>query len=222
MTTETLKQLETDLTDLSLWYRPESSDGPVFHQVYVEREYDIGLCNPKLIVDAGANVGYASHFFATEYPLAKIAAIEPDRDNFDLLWRNLESFGDRVSKLHAAVWTHYARLKVIRGQYRGGLPWAYQVRPADPTETPDVFGMTIDLLLRGNYKKIDLLKMDIEGAEAPIFNANPSWIDRVDNIAIELHDDSHFGNATAAFHKAIDGQGFTIETRGQLTIARRD
>jgi hypothetical protein len=39
--------------------------------------------------------------------------------------------------------------------------------------------------------------------------------------AIELHDDTQFGNATAAFHRAIAGQEFDVTLSRELTVCRR-
>ena len=55
--------------------------------------------------------------------------------------------------------------------------------------------------------------MDIEGAEAVLFkkgNGVDAWIDKVDNIAIELHDDSEFGPCTSVFADAIADRGFDV------------
>ena len=61
--------------------------------------------------------------------------------------------------------------------------------------------------------------MDIEGAEAVVFGRNfESWIDKVDNIAIELHADSPFGDAHKAFFSAQKGRDLQIKEAGELTL----
>jgi hypothetical protein len=49
--------------------------------------------------------------------------------------------------------------------------------------------MTIDKIMK-NYSlsKIDILKVDIEGAEKEVFSDTLSWIEKVDSIIIELHE----------------------------------
>jgi hypothetical protein len=62
----------------------------------------------------------------------------------------------------------------------------------------------------------------VEGAEAVIFSGNNrSWLDKVEVIAIELHDDSAFGNSPAIFFNAIEGRGFDVSRSGDLTICRK-
>ncbi len=39
------------------------------------------------------------------------------------------------------------------------------------------------------FSEVDLLKLDIEGAEADLFrDGPPDWLKRVTNVAVELHD----------------------------------
>jgi hypothetical protein len=64
--------------------------------------------------------------------------------------------------------------------------------------------------------------MDIEGAEGVVFGESAQrWIDRVDNLAIELHDDSYFGDCTGIFSKAITGRGFVVTKHRDVTLCRR-
>lgn len=61
--------------------------------------------------------------------------------------------------------------------------------------------------------------MDVEGAEAALF-AHPdlSWLDRIDHLAIELHDDSSFGPATPLFEAAIAGRPHRRTHEGETTV----
>jgi hypothetical protein len=63
--------------------------------------------------------------------------------------------------------------------------------------------------------------MYIEGAEVAVFRDNYSWLDRVEKIAIELHDDSIFGSATDTFYNAVRGQEFEFSRSADLTICSR-
>jgi len=139
------------------------------------------------------------------------------------LQRNLAAYGSRARPIRAAIWSRTVPLVISQETYRDGREWAKQVRSCRPGETADVEGVDIGTLLAASdHVKLSLLKMDIEGAEAVVFSDNfQSWLDETDAIAIELHDDSVFGNATEVFFSAINGQGFTIARSGELTICRR-
>ena len=72
-------------------------------QVFLDNEYDFrAVERPQVIVDAGANIGLASILFANRYPQAKILAIEPEHDNFNLLADNVRSY-DNIVPLQAAL-----------------------------------------------------------------------------------------------------------------------
>ena len=206
-----------------LYYRLGSSDLDVFEQIFIDREY-APLCDlPEvgLILDCGANIGYSSAFFLSRFPSCCVIAIEPEQGNFSMLERNLKAYGSRAKVIRAGIWNENVPLRVSREQYRDGREWTAQVQPCEEQHEPEFQGMTVSSLLEtSGYNRISLLKMDIEGAEAVVFQKNIDWLESVDAIAIELHDDSSFGEATEIFHKAIRGRGFTISRSGELTICR--
>lgn len=205
--------------------RKGTSDPDVFKQIFVDREYACldDLENVDLILDCGANVGYSSAYFLSCFPDARVVAVEPDSGNVEALARNLAPYGGRAQIVQAGVWSHDTPLAMSEEAYRGGGEWARQVRPCRPGEKSDLRGVSVETLLaQSGADRISILKVDIEGAEAVVFaDGYEAWIDRVDVITIELHDDSSFGNATQVFNDAIRGQGFNISHSGELTVCRR-
>jgi FkbM family methyltransferase len=178
------------------------------------------LTNIELIMDLGANVGYASAYFLTHFPRAQLIAVEPDPANFAMLKRNMVPYGDRVRILHAGVWSHPTRLTIRDIPYRDGREWARQV---EECKKGDIDAVDIPTLLRhSGHDRISLLKIDIEGAEAVLFaDRYQSWIDKVSTIAIELHDDSFFGDCSHIFFSAINDLDFQVSRSGDLTICKR-
>ena len=60
----------------------------------------------------------------------------------------------------------------------------------DTQAGPPINAYSMDELLRQFVKPgqvIDLMKIDVEGAEADIFSTDARWLDRVRNLVIELH-----------------------------------
>src|SRR5262245_60653570 len=208
-----------------LFGRRYSSDLDVFDQIFIQREYECldDLREVGLVIDCGANVGYSSAYFLSHHPKSRIIAVEPDPENFAMLRRNLAPYGTRVTLIHAGVWSHTTRLALSECRYRDGLEWSRQVRVFEPGDMEAIEGVDIGTLLKfSGQNRISLLKVDVEGVEKVIFSANyQSWLGRVDAIAIELHDDSTFGDATGAFFTAIEGRGFNVSHSGELTICRK-
>jgi len=206
--------------------RPDSTDFLVFGQTFVSEPYACldALPEVEFIVDCGANVGFASAFLLSQFPRASLYAIEPDPGNFELLERNLAPYGSRVRTELAGVWSHNARLKIEERPYRGGGAWARQVRECAAGEASDIEAIDIPTVMaRNSRERISILKMDIEGSECVVFSAPNvgSWLPSVDCLAVELHDDTHFGPCADVFHRAIAGQGFSVTQSHELTVCRR-
>jgi len=106
-----------------------------------------------------------------------------------------------------------------------GRAWSRQVQPVARAGagTPAVPAVTIDAVMRMcGADRISILKLDVEGAEAELFRSSAPWIGAVDAIAVDLHDDAGFGNATAAFDAAVASiGGMDVERSGELVIAHR-
>jgi FkbM family methyltransferase len=209
-----------------LMVRPGSSDLYVFNQVFVALEYSFVPNIPPdgLIIDAGANVGYTSCYFLSRFPDCRIIAIEPDSSNVKALRANLLPYGDRATVIQAALWSQDTELSFAKAPYRDGREWSRQVaaRTAE-NGLVQCRGIALpSLISRFKLGRIDLLKVDIEGAEGEVFRSlTQEWLGITDCIAIEIHNDSEFGDCEAIFHAAVSTQEFEKHHAGELTICRR-
>lgn len=207
-----------------VWLRQGSSDSFVFKQIFVHREYEClrHLADGGLVIDCGANVGYSSVYLLSVFPKCRVVAVEPDEGNFSMLQRNVEAFGERVRCVRAGVWSQCAPLAISQDKYRDGAEWTKQVRVCGPGEVAEFNGVDINALLaESGQDRISLLKMDIEGAEAVVFSENyEGWLTKVDTIAIELHNDSIFGDGEKVFYSAIEGRNVQLAKSGELVICR--
>ena len=203
-----------------LQVRANTSDKQVFGMIHVDGEYEPldDLDNVRLIVDCGANVGYASAYFLTRFPQAQAIAVEPDDRNFEMLRDNMQPYGNRVSLRHAGIWSHTAGLVICRNEYRDGAEWATQVRECRDGETADVQATNIGTLLaESGCDAIDLLKIDIERSELVVFARNyESWLGRVRNLVIELHDEE----CRRVFFEALSPYVYDLCESGELTICK--
>ena len=202
--------------------RPNTSDAQTFRQVFLEEQYrtDWDL-HPKVIVDAGANIGCASVYFAMCYPEAKIIALEPELTNFDLLCTNCRPYPN-IHPIRAALWSKDSHVNVANPsaahfEFRVEETNAESAIPAmsmgQILELPEVASSL-------NNARLDLLKIDIEGAEREVFSAaDLAWLERVEIIMIELHDRRSPGSSLA-FYRAITAHNFEQATMGE-TIAVR-
>jgi FkbM family methyltransferase len=158
-----------------------SSDPLVFDQIFVNADLADLICrvpDARTIVDLGANVGYASIVFLNAFPDAFVLAVEPDPRNAVICACNLGPYGSRVRLVEAAAWSRSCGLMLVRGAFRDGKEWSTQVRPAQPGEEADVKALDMPTLLQMYPGPvIDILKIDIEGAESTLFGEDAeSWL----------------------------------------------
>lgn len=171
--------------------RPGTSDVAVFQQIFVELEYGCleFLSAPRWIIDCGANVGYSSAYFLSRFPEARVVAIEPAAGNYQMLVQNTAFFGERITPIQAGLWSHNARLRICHKEVGDCKEWAFFVEEAAPGEAYDVESLSLDsVLAQVGAPKIDLLKVDIEGAEKVVFaDSAAAWLQLVEAVVIELH-----------------------------------
>jgi FkbM family methyltransferase len=149
------------------------------------------LSSIRFVVDAGANVGTAAFLFYTTFPQASIYSIEADHSNHSALVANMQINNcQRVTPRHAALWGRAQQLTVSKSQ----MHWGRKVSDTEP-DTRDanpVSAITLsEILIESPHGQIDVLKMDIEGAEESIFDESVgdglAWLKKVRYLAIEIH-----------------------------------
>lgn len=167
-----------------------TSDVATCRQVFVRTQYQLDEVNPPaIIVDAGANIGLSSIYFVNRCPNARIFAIEPEEGNFRLLKKNVAPY-PRIVPIRAALWGAAGTLQIVDPSLGH---WGYQTRNSVDGNTPvigSVAAVTIPDLMRSyDFAHIDMLKMDIEGAEEEVLANCSTWIDDVGVLIVELHED---------------------------------
>jgi FkbM family methyltransferase len=199
------------------WFRQGTSDVQVIRQIFVRREYQFleSLKDVHTIADLGANIGGAAAFFLNLFPQAQVVAMEPAPENFQVLELNLAPYGQQTKPVQAAVWPTSTDLQLVRGHFRDKLDWSNQVKPAEDKTADIIRGITVpELLAEAQQDKIDLLKIDIEGAEKELFTGDTSWLSQVRNLCIEIHDE----RCRQAVMNAFKSYQFQVENRQETSL----
>jgi FkbM family methyltransferase len=177
--------------------RHNSDDPLMYRDVLTNKEYlpltTVGVDpqSVRVIIDAGANVGYASIFFADIFPHAIIYAIEPEYKNFKMLQANirLAKLSHRIKPYLGALMPNDGSVKCVMG-YRGFQECSVMVRPVDASAEAVTSWCFDSFLTLIKEDAVDILKVDIEGAEFGIFeeykNAAPIF-QKTTSIAVEIH-----------------------------------
>ncbi len=177
------------LAGTSLFVRSGTLDVKVAISSLVEQEHrDVKCDDPRFIIDAGANIGSASIYFARRFPNARIIAVEPEKDNFEMLCKNAEPYPNIVP-IQAALWSERT-MREIQDRHTGSLGFTI----SETTNRKQATGQKVDcltiqdLMEQHGIDRIDLLKMDIEGAEKEVLGNSDGWINKVNALTAELHD----------------------------------
>jgi len=121
--------------------------------------------------------------------------------------------------VQAALWDADEEIAVCDP---GRGAWSYYVQEAGKTFAPSgkLPGLSMRTLIsRLGIDSIDILKIDIEGAEARVFSGDSSWLDITRSIIVELHDRFEPGCARA-FYGAIGKFPFLQDIDGESVIVR--
>jgi FkbM family methyltransferase len=184
------------------YLRRDTSDIKVLNQIFISGEYDLSalkrykeilnfvdmafsLNRPPLIIDCGANNGISSLFFAFEYQNAKIVAVEPDPENFEML--NLNTANLLIDKYQLAVTSSKAELNL---DYADGSAWGVRTKPRGNIDSAIIQSVGInELYIKYGQENIPfIVKLDVEGAEFEIFSSNIEWLKHTPIVIVELHD----------------------------------
>ncbi|WP_099464658.1 FkbM family methyltransferase [Parabacteroides provencensis] len=195
------------------YFRLGTTDLGIFEQIFYSKQYEIDICSPEYIIDGGANIGLATCYFKEKWPMSKIVAIEPEDSNFELLKLNTANFKD-VNLLKAAVWNKscFLSFNSVHANFD-----SFSVKESNTCTS--ISAITIaEILSRYNYPRIDLLKMDIEGAEKKVFDETAhQWLPLVNTLVIELHDRMQFGCAKSVF-STLSVYDYILDIKGENFI----
>jgi FkbM family methyltransferase len=156
----------------------------------------------KTILDCGANIGDETIRFALHHPDAEIISVEADPENYEVLNYNFREV-NRITIVNAAVWDSDTELYVFKNP--NGNPESSWVSEK-PSSIP-IKALRIESLMKIKaWEKIDILKLDVEGAEKQIFSGNTEWLKLVNCLIFEVPDSDAPGTTQLIFEKIKDTQ----------------
>ena len=161
----------------------------LFDEIFVEGGYYIDLdAKQPEIVDCGSNIGMATLFFKKVFPECRITAFEPEPETFAILSRNIAMNGLKdVRAYNAAVSNEEGEISFYSDpevpgsgmmsmmDARSGMGRTQKVRTVKLSDYLD--------------REIDLLKLDVEGAEHQVFQdlEGAKKMGLIKNMIIEYH-----------------------------------
>ncbi|KAK4210603.1 methyltransferase sdnD [Rhypophila decipiens] len=211
--------LELVKTDQISYYAISKIEAQFIHkEIFTDHCYDIAdLPSDAFIVDAGANIGLFSLYMKQKHPKSKILAFEPAPECFNVLTRNLALNSWSLPGVTALQLGLSSKAGTLPLTYFPNLPGNSTLLPEEKNklyeeavrkrgkETADArFGGAVKVdvklerlsdVLREQYPdgpdKIDLLKVDVEGAELDVLKGmdDEHW-KLVQNVVVETWEPS--------------------------------
>lgn len=165
-------------------------DSIAVKEVLVDEEYHflspfLKLCSSPVIVDIGAHIGMFSLWVYNQNPKSKILMVEANPTSYDILLRNIGKVfpEEQYEVLNKAAWKNADVLTFsTEGNSIGN-----KVSPDGNIEITGISFADIVKTSCENSVSIDLMKIDIEGAEESFFETAGSELDKVERLVIELH-----------------------------------
>ena len=202
---------------LKVDYRFNRGDLQSLKEVFFDHSYDVAIpFQPRTILDLGANIGMASLWLWQKYQPEKIIAVEPDPSNAEIAARNLSGNAVRSEVLRAAVGstTGTAWLAQRAESNLGEVLSRSPTNSKTAIEVP-VIGIA-ELMARFGNGGVDLVKMDIEGAEGALLGGDLAWLGGVRALVVEFHADRV---DSAKLIQRVQAAGFT---HSQVNVARQE
>lgn len=162
-----------------------------------------------IIYDCGSNVGVSILYYKSIYPLAKVKAFEPDKNVVTCLKKNLQANKiDDVEVIEEAVWVNNNGIEFGSEGADGGSVFF----TGNKISLPSI--RLKDLLEKES--KIDLLKMDIEGAEVEVLSDCADQLAKIKFLFVEYHSWKNQPQQLDILLKLLNASGFryTIQSIG--------
>jgi FkbM family methyltransferase len=152
-----------------------------YKEIFLKEVYAFNSDNDSpYIIDCGSNIGLSIFYFKQRFPNSKILAFEADKSIFNILEHNILEYKLKDVVLNnSAVWVEDGFINFCNeGGFSGRI-----IKPGD-----SVFSIVPSVKLSSIINsQVDLLKLDIEGAEAMVVKSIEPKLRFVDKIFIEYH-----------------------------------
>lgn len=169
-----------------------------------------------IIFDLGAHIGLSILYFKIKYPNSKIVAFEPNSNIFPILQENMEYNHLTNVELHNIAVGSKNEIRTFYIDNSGNDAFStgsFNKDAWNGEQTSTTINVKCEQLSKYVNEEIDILKMDIEGAETEVFKelVESDRLKYIKNILIEYHPIND-GNSKNII-KLLNENGFETVTK---------
>jgi len=158
----------------------ENTVWPFYSQFFQDAYGCLRINEEDVVLDAGASVGFFSIYAASR--CKRVIAVEPERESFEALTLNRRlNRASNITAINRALWSAPGSVRMTGH----GVLFRIDSSAVARDESSYVPCTTIDLLLEELDCSVDVVKMDVEGAER--YCADGSYLRSVREIVVETH-----------------------------------
>jgi len=198
-------ETETDLPGIKFRIPDAASFLASWDEIFEREIYNFitSTENPR-ILDCGANVGVSCLYFLTRFPKARVTAFEPDPIIFSYLKENMVRSGlAEIELVDKGVWDSCGTLRFrSEGSDAGRIEF-----------TPGTGMIEISTVRLRDYlnEPVDMLKIDIEGAETTVLTDIAPYLPNIRNIFVEYHSFSGQSQTLGRVIQILTDGGFRLQ-----------
>jgi FkbM family methyltransferase len=210
------------LLDWEIRYFDLATFAFVVEEIFLERIYELDLPDEPRILDCGANIGLASLFFAWRHPGARISAFEPGPATFEVLRANLDAAGVDADLRQVAVSDRAGEVLLYNPGGAGSVGSSVVTSRRADAPSDRVKAITLSSAVD---ERIDLLKLDVEGAEHQVLRelVDSGAIDQIDHIISDVNHHLVHGDELGRTLVLLEEAGFGYQISAPLpTPFQRD
>jgi FkbM family methyltransferase len=193
----------------------------LIYEIFAQKAYLFSSTNHHpYIIDCGSNIGIATLFFNKLYPNAKILAFEPDPQTFVALQKNIaDNHLTNVTAINKALLDKQGIIEFPQYDGLAGYP-GMSLYIQNATQSPQRFvSITTDQLSHYIDRPIDLVKIDVEGAEGAIINdlTQAKKLEFIHEMIIEYHMRNTLPNESlGSIIRTLEDNNFDVAVHGNV------
>jgi FkbM family methyltransferase len=190
----------------------------LFNEIFIQNEYYFKpLTREPYIIDCGANIGMSVLYFKRLFPDSKIVAFEANPYTFKLLQENINRSKIMNVELHnVALFDTETEISFYIGG-KGSL-WGSVNKERGGCNELKIKAERLSNYLK-NIETVDLIKMDVEGAEVNIIGDlfDSGTINKAKEYLIEYHHNMNQDKSNlSSFLQKFELNGFNYNVRADF------